>query len=226
MATALELADGDSLRSAASAFQLFGDHLGTFAFAVSGALLAVHKKFDIVGIATLSAATAVGGGVLRDLVIGTDPPVAFVDLTYLAIALVAAIVIFFWHPSSRLSGRPLDIADALGLGAFCVTGTVTAANAGLAAPSAALLGLVTAVGGGVLRDILAGQTPLILRPDREVYAIPALLGSSATATLLHLGHYSDPAGAATMVAVFGFRWCALHYRWRAPSARHDNKRTP
>ncbi|AHH19938.1 putative transmembrane protein [Nocardia nova SH22a] len=224
MATALDFADGDNLHSAVSAFQLIGDHLGTFAFAVSGALLAVHKKLDIVGIATLAAATAVGGGIIRDLVIGTHPPAAFVNLTYLAIALLAALIIFFWHPSSRLSGRPLDIADALGLGVFCVTGTLTAADAGLGAPSAALLGLVTAVGGGVIRDILAGQTPLILRPDREIYAIPALLGSSITAGLLHLGYYSDVVGAATMLAVFGFRWCALHYEWRAPSARQGNNR--
>ncbi|MFJ1458290.1 trimeric intracellular cation channel family protein [Nocardia sp. N2S4-5] len=219
MSLAVSSFEAAQLHSAATAVQQIGDRLGTFAFAVSGALLAVEKKFDIVGIAVLAAATAVGGGVLRDLVIGRHPPVAFADLSYLAIALAAALCVFVWHPPARLIGRPLDTADALGLGVFCVTGTLAAVRAGLGTPSAILLGAVTAVGGGVLRDVFADETPRILRPDKEIYAIPALLGATVTAVLLRYGRYSDVTGVLVISGVFTLRMLALHYRWRAPQAR-------
>lgn len=196
-----------------------GDLIGTAAFAISGALLAIRRDFDIVGAVTLAAMTACGGGVIRDLIIGKTPPTAFVDLRYLAVAIISALVIFIWSPPPRLLGRPLDLADALGLGAFCVTGTVTAHNHGLGLASSALLGVVTAVGGGVIRDVLAQRTPSVLRPDQEIYAIPALFGALITAVLLEYGHYSLLAGGAVAAAVFVFRVLALRFRWRAPKAR-------
>ncbi|MFF0490981.1 trimeric intracellular cation channel family protein [Nocardia sp. NPDC003482] len=213
------LAGTSQLDSAVTTAQQVGDRLGTFAFAVSGALLAVEKKFDIVGIVTLAAATAVGGGIVRDLVIGAHPPLAFTDLSYLGIAVVAALCVFVWHPPERLTGRPLDVADAIGLGVFCVTGTLVAARAGLGGPSAVLLGAATAVGGGALRDVLANEIPRILRRDSEIYAIPALLGATATAVLLHYGRYSSLAGTLVILAVVTVRVLALRYRWRAPRAR-------
>ena len=196
-----------------------GDLIGTAAFAISGALLAIRRDFDIVGALTLAAMTACGGGVIRDLIIGKTPPTAFVDLRYLAVAVLSALVVFVWSPPARLLGRPLDLADALGLGAFCVTGTVTAANHGLGPASSALLGVVTAVGGGVIRDVLAGRTPSILRPDQEIYAIPALFGAAITAVLIGYGHFNALTGGAVAASVFLFRALALHFRWRAPQAR-------
>ncbi|MGK8557500.1 trimeric intracellular cation channel family protein [Nocardia gipuzkoensis] len=207
------------IHSAVSLAQQIGDGLGTFAFAVSGALLAVRKNFDIIGIGTLAAVTAVGGGITRDLIVGRHPPVAFTDLWYLGIALAAAATIFFWHPPRKLTGRPLDIADALGLGTFCVTGTLTAFQFGFGAPSAALIGVVTAVGGGALRDLLAGQVPRVLRPDQEIYAIPALLGAAVTAALVYFDRLTDLTGTLAALGTVALRLLALRYHWRAPQAR-------
>ena len=195
------------------------DYLGTLAFGLSAALVAVDKKFDVVGLIVLSMVTAVGGGLVRDLIIGRNPPTAFTDLSHLGIALAAAALVFVWQPPADLTGWPLQLTDALGLGVFCVTGTVIAAHSGLAAPSAALLGGLTAVGGGVIRDLLAGETPLLLRPDSEIYAIPAMLGASTTAALIHYGRYSDLSGTGAALGAFGLRMLALRYHWHAPQAR-------
>nr|WP_319942573.1 trimeric intracellular cation channel family protein [Nocardia aurantia] len=218
------------MASAVDVVQQIGDTAGVFAFAVSGALLAVRKDFDVFGIAVLAAATALGGGIVRDLIIGRIPPDAFTDLDYLYVSLLAAALVALWRPP-RETGRWyrrtrrlrltrwLDIADAIGLGLFCVFGTRTAYEHGLGAPSAALLGLVTAVGGGVIRDLLAQRTPMILRHDTDLYALPALFGSVVTAILLHENWYRGwtalPAAAVAIV----FRLLALRYHWRAPRAR-------
>lgn len=192
--------------------------VGVLAFATSGALAAVRREFDIFGIVVLACATALGGGIIRDLLIGRTPPAAFTDLTFLWATLVAAVVIFLRHPPGRFTRGPLDIADAVGLGMFCVTGTVIAYAHGLGAPSAALLGLTTAIGGGVIRDLLAGQTPSVLRPD-QIYAVPALLGATATALLLHYGAYRAWTGALAALGATAFRLLALRYGWHAPQAR-------
>lgn len=218
------MADLVEFGSAADAVQHVGDLLGVFAFAVSGALLAVRKRFDLVGIIVLAVCTALGGGIMRDVIIGETPPVAFVQLRYPATATLAALLIFFWHPPRRFIRGPLDMADAVGLGIFCVTGTVSAYQHGLPAYSAAALGVVTAAGGGVVRDLLAGRTPSLLRPDDDLYAIPALVGSAATAALLHFGLYTYWAGALAGAGAFGVRVLALRLHWRAPVARPHRRR--
>ncbi|WP_040686427.1 trimeric intracellular cation channel family protein [Nocardia vinacea] len=204
--------------SAVNTAQHVGELSGVFAFATSGALLAVRRGFDVFGIVVLACSTALGGGVIRDLVIGRTPPSSFVDLSYLWTALLAAAVIFFWHPSPRVTGGPLGVADAFGLGLFCVTGTVIAYNHGLGAPSATLLGLVTAIGGGVIRDLLGGQTPSVLIPE-QIYAVPALFGATATATLLHFDAYNPITGACAALGAIAFRLLAMRYDWHAPQAR-------
>ncbi|MEV0295845.1 trimeric intracellular cation channel family protein [Nocardia sp. NPDC050710] len=209
------------LDSAADAAQRIGELLGVIAFATSGALLAVRKNLDIFGMAVLACSTALGGGVIRDLLIGRTPPSAFTDLTYLTASLLAALVIFFRHPSHRLTRGALEITDAVGLGLFCVTGTVVAYRYGTGAPTAALLGMVTAIGGGVIRDVLGGQVPSVLRPDQELYAVPALFGAAATATLLHFGYYRAWSGLLAAALAIAFRLLARRYQWRAPQARHS-----
>ncbi|MEV0250404.1 trimeric intracellular cation channel family protein [Nocardia sp. NPDC050712] len=206
--------------SAANAAQHGGELLGVIAFATSGALLAVRKNLDIFGMAVLACSTALGGGVLRDVLVGRTPPAAFTDLTYLSAALLVTLVIFFRHPSARLTRGPLEIADAIGLGLFCVTGTAIAYAHGAGAPSAALLGMVSAIGGGVIRDLLGGQVPSVLRPDQDLYAVPALLGASATAVLLHFGLYQVWTGFLAASLAITFRLLARRFEWRAPQSRH------
>ncbi|RMI32127.1 trimeric intracellular cation channel family protein [Nocardia stercoris] len=218
------LAQPEKFHTAVSVGQQVGEHVGIFAFAVSGALLAVQKKFDIIGIAVLATVTAVGGGIIRDLVIGRTPPIAFTRLSYAVVALAGALLIFCWHPPLRLTRWPLYTTDAFGLGIFCVTGTETAHRSGLGGPSAAIVGVVAAVGGGVLRDLLAGEIPLLLRRDSELYAIPALVGCTATALLIHYGHLDDFTGAIAALAVFALRVLALRYHWHAPQARPHRRR--
>ncbi|NNH70117.1 trimeric intracellular cation channel family protein [Nocardia uniformis] len=218
------MADLVEFGSAADAVQNVGDLLGVFAFAISGALLAVHKRFDLIGIVVLAVCTALGGGILRDVIIGETPPVAFDQWRYPLTATLAALLIFFWHPPRRFVRGPLDMADAVGLGIFCVTGTLSAYQHGFPAHSAAALGVVTAAGGGVIRDLLGGRTPSLLRPDEEVYAIPALIGAATTAALLHFDLYTYWAGALAGAGAFGVRVLALRLHWRAPMARPHRRR--
>ncbi len=208
------------LDSAVTMVHRGGELLGVISFAASGALVAVRKRLDMFGMAVLAAATALGGGIVRDLLIGRTPPAAFTDLTFLTASLVTALVLFFIAPSPRLTKGPLEIADAIGLGLFCVTGTVIADSAGLGAPTAALLGMTTAIGGGVLRDVLSGEVPSVLRPDQDLYAIPALFGAATTATLLHFDLYHAWTGLLAATGAIGFRLLARHFQWQAPLARH------
>ncbi|NUP32253.1 MAG: trimeric intracellular cation channel family protein, partial [Streptomycetaceae bacterium] len=124
------------------------DLTGIFVFAVAGALTAVRKNFDVIGIVVLAEVTALGGGVIRDLIIGDVPPAAFDDLGYFVTPLFAAFLVFFLHPQVERISATIDIFDAAGLGLFCVTGTTKAFAYGLGPVQAAALGIVTAVGGG------------------------------------------------------------------------------
>ncbi|CAM01197.1 trimeric intracellular cation channel family protein [Saccharopolyspora erythraea] len=195
------------------------DLIGIFAFGLSGALLAVRKRFDAVGIAVLAEVTALGGGVLRDVVIGAVPPVAFTDMGYFVTPLVAAALTYFWHPRLARINRFVLIFDAFGLGVFCVAGTIKALNYGMHPLPAAALGVMTAIGGGALRDVLAGEVPALLHPESEIYAVPALLGSALVAGLAAL-HLLNPvtSGLAALIAVT-VRLLALRFGWRAPLAR-------
>ena len=195
------------------------DLIGIFAFAISGALMAIRRDFDVVGIAILAVVTALGGGVLRDLVLGDTPPPAFTQWEYLVVPLAAAAVAFVAHPElERLTGTLL-IFDAAGLGLFCVAGTVKALDHGLAPVAAAILGVTTAVGGGVLRDVIARETPALVRPDSELYALPAIAGALGVSVAWQLDAYGPALGAVAAAAIFGTRSLALRRHWRGPRAR-------
>ncbi|SOD97608.1 trimeric intracellular cation channel family protein [Blastococcus haudaquaticus] len=153
------------------------DLIGVFAFGVSGALMAVRRDFDVVGIAILAVVTALGGGIVRDLVLGDTPPPAFTRWEYLVVALAAAAVTAVGHRVFTRLARPLLVFDAAGLGLFCVAGTEKALDHGLAPVAAACLGVTTAVGGGVLRDVIAREVPALVRADSELYALPAVAGA-------------------------------------------------
>ncbi|MEU1802241.1 trimeric intracellular cation channel family protein [Streptomyces sp. NPDC019937] len=192
--------------------------VGIFVFAISGALLAVRKNFDVFGMAVLAEATALGGGVFRDLVIGAVPPAAFVDLGYFFTPLVATVIVFFLHPQVERITRAVGVFDAAGLGLFCVEGTVKAHQHGLGLTSSVTLGMATAVGGGVLRDVLAHEVPSLLRWDRDLYAVPAIVGASIAALLIHFGALSGATSALAAVVAFVARLAAMRYGWRAPRA--------
>ena len=149
---------------------------GIVAFALSGATVAIRKGFDAVGIVLLALLTALGGGVIRDLLIGATPPAAFRDVELLILPVVAALVAMVVHPVIDRLYRVVLLLDAAGLALFSVTGTLIAAEAGLQPVQAAFLGIVTCVGGGVLRDVVALEVLVLVRADSDLYAVPAALG--------------------------------------------------
>ncbi|MFE6165770.1 trimeric intracellular cation channel family protein [Streptomyces sp. NPDC056486] len=196
------------------------DIVGIFVFAISGALLAVRKNFDVFGIAVLAEVTALGGGLIRDVVIGAVPPAAFVDLGYFITPLFAALLVFFLHPEVERTQLAVNVFDAAGLGLFCVTGTVKAYDYGLGLTSSAALGLATAVGGGVLRDMIANEVPSLVRWDRDLYAVPAIVGSAMVALFINYDMVNAFTSTLAVITTFVLRLLALRYHWRAPRAWH------
>ena len=196
------------------------DVVGIFVFAISGALLAVRKNFDVFGIAVLAEVTALGGGLFRDLVIGAVPPAAFTDLGYFITPLFAALLVFFLHPQVERIQAAVNVFDAAGLGLFCVAGTTKAYEYGLGLTASVALGLATAVGGGVLRDVLANEVPSLLRWDRDLYAVPAIVGASMVALCIRYDALTPLTGAFAALTAFVLRLLAMRFHWRAPRAWH------
>lgn len=197
--------------------QLAGDLLGVFFFAVSGSLLAAQRQFDIVGSLLLGTCVGLGGGILRDVILDVGVPRAFDSPVYLLPPVLAAVVVYFF---ARVVHRFHDVLitfDAAGMALFAVTGTLVSLAAGMNPAASAILGLVTAVGGGVIRDVVANDVPQIFRA-RGLYAIPALLGAALTSLLSWAGWFNLGTGAAIAVLVFVLRMVSLRYRWQAPPA--------
>lgn len=205
---------------------LVADLSGIFIFAVTGALVAVRMRFDVFGIMALAEITALGGGIFRDLVIGDVPPAAFRDMGYFVTPIIAGTLVFFLHPAINRIGGAVQVVDAAGLGLFSVSGTVKAAVWGIEPFHAAAIGVATAVGGGVLRDLLAMEVPSLLRRDREMYALPSVLGAGTVAVLLQFGLLGPVSSAAAMLATFVLRLLALRYGWRGPLAWRSERPAP
>ncbi|MFJ8229080.1 trimeric intracellular cation channel family protein [Streptomyces sp. NPDC094448] len=194
------------------------DLAGIFVFAISGALLAVRKNFDVFGMAVLAEVTALGGGLLRDLIIGAVPPAAFTDLGYFLMPLVATVLVFFLHPVVERIQAGVNVFDAAGLGLFCVTGTTKAYEYGLGLTSSAVLGVATAAGGGVLRDVLANEAPSLLRWDRDLYAVPAIVGAAMVALFIRFDSLNAFTSSLAALTAFAIRLLAMRFHWRAPRA--------
>ena len=192
------------------------DAVGTFAFALSGAVLAVRRRFDIFGVLFLASVTAVAGGMLRDVLIGAVPPAALAGWSSFAIALAGGLVTFFGYPLVTALRRPVLLLDAVGLALFAVTGAQKALLYGIDPVMAAALGMISGIGGGMVRDVLAGEVPSVLRTD--LYALAALAAGGVVA----LGSAIDLPSAASMLAgaalCFFLRIMAIFYGWRAPVA--------
>jgi uncharacterized membrane protein YeiH len=192
------------------------DLVGIFVFATTGALVAVRKELDMFAVLVLAGTTGLGGGFIRDVLIDAAPPAALADWRYLLVPAGAGLVTFFFHPVVGRMERMVNILDAAGLALFCVTGALKALAFGLGPVPAALMGMVTGIGGGMVRDVLTGRVPLVFRG--ELYATPALVGAFVAV----LGHEAGlrtavVAGPAALVC-FGWRLLAMRRGWNAPRA--------
>ncbi len=199
-----------------SATQLGLDLVGVFVFALSGGLAAVRARLDLFGVVVVAAVTALGGGVLRDTLLAMNPPYSLRHWPYLIMPVLAAVVTFIWHPQVARLRKLVLVLDAVGLGIFTVTATQKSLDAGLGWAAACVVGVITGVGGGVLRDVLLRQIPVVLQ--REIYAVAALIGAGLVCLgrAVHLLH--APWLIGTAVAVFGVRLVALVRHWSAPTA--------
>jgi uncharacterized membrane protein YeiH len=192
------------------------DLIGTAAFAISGALAGVHRKMDLLGVLVLGIVTAIGGGTLRDILLGDMPPFCFKNETYLYVSISCALLTFFTHHILHRYSNALLYFDAVGLGTFVVIGTEKALNFNMGFIGAVTMGVMTATAGGVVRDMLSNQVPLILR--KEIYASACLAGS-VLFYLLDLLHWPRPTVMLlTAVLVVGLRLLAIRYNWALPTA--------
>ncbi|AXT84812.1 trimeric intracellular cation channel family protein [Aeromicrobium sp. A1-2] len=189
------------------------DLAGIAVFASTGALVGVRKELDVFGVIVLALITGLGGGVLRDVMIGAVPPAALDDWRYLVVPAVTAIAVFVFHPTFGRMERQILVLDAVGLALFCVTGAVKADAAGLGVLAAAALGMLTGIGGGMMRDVAAGRVPVIF--GGELYATPAFAGA-LIATLVHHLELNEWWYALAFVVCLGWRLLALKRGWTAP----------
>jgi uncharacterized membrane protein YeiH len=194
---------------------------GTFIFGLSGGLAAVRAKLDLFGVMALAAVVGLAGGITRDLLIGV-PPATFRDWRYLAAAGAAGLVSYYAAPALERVHRSVLVFDAVGLGLFCVTGATKALDFGVGPVPAILLGAITGIGGGMLRDVLLREVPTVLR--QELYAVPALLGATVMVVAQHSGSDNPvfPVLGATLCVVV--RLAALRYGVNVPIAPSERPR--
>jgi uncharacterized membrane protein YeiH len=192
------------------------DLAGTAVFAVSGAAIGVKHRLDVFGVCVLAFVTGNAGGMLRDVLIGALPPAALSEWTHLAVSLLAGVLFFFWHPRLQRLRAPILLFDAGGLTLFAVSGTQKALAFGVNPLSAALLGMLTGVGGGMLRDVLVSEIPTVLREDLYAVAALAAAGVVVVGHLLHLPPMPTTIGGATLC--FAIRLVAIRRGWSLPTA--------
>jgi uncharacterized membrane protein YeiH len=191
------------------------DLFGTAAFAVTGALKAVERKSDIVGIIILAAITGMAGGVIRDVTFGRFPPIAISNPLYVAITIAMAVAIFFLYRAFKKHEGLFLKFDAIGLGVFTVIGASIAYNiAGLNFLAMAFAGMITAVGGGILRDVFVNEVPIVF--VKELYASASFIGVVMLFALLWAGVDINIAAIPTIVAVTALRMTAMKYNWNLP----------
>ncbi|MGZ5417351.1 MAG: trimeric intracellular cation channel family protein [Nocardioides sp.] len=190
------------------------DLVGIFVFALSGGLVAVRKELDIFGVLVLAGITGLGGGFLRDVLIGAVPPAALADWRYLLVPVAAGLATFWFHPALGRRERLVNVFDAAGLGLFCVTGALKALAFGLGPLPAALMGMLTGIGGGILRDMLTGRVPVVLRG--ELYATPALVGAGIAVAGSETGMATAVIAGPAAAVCIGWRLLAMRRGWNAP----------
>lgn len=197
---------------------LFAELVGTAVFAASGASAAVGKRLDMFGVVVIGAITALGGGATRDVLIDA-PPLVLVDWRYATAAVLASVAVFFFHPALSRLRIAMLVLDAAGLALFTVVGTMKGLDYGLAVYAACIVGVLSGVGGGILRDVLTQEIPVILRED--FYALAAAIGAIIVAVA---APWQSRIGTLTLAAtaaatIFIVRMIALKYRWKAPKPK-------
>jgi uncharacterized membrane protein YeiH len=191
------------------------DLVGTFVFALGGALTAQKAaRLDVVGAISLGMVTAIGGGIIRDVLIGAVPPASVNDWRYLAVAAVGGLVAFGLSDRLHRFSMPITVLDAAGLSFFAVTGASKALDHGLGPGQAVILGAITGVGGGALRDVLIRRIPAVLQS--ELYAIPAMIGAGITVATERGGVYGPVAAVAAATVCFLVRMLGVLYGLNAP----------
>ena len=190
------------------------DLLGIFVFAVAGALVAVRRNLDIFAVLVLGGVTGLGGGFIRDVLIGATPPAALADWRYLLVPIAAGLLTFVAHPTIGRLERVVTVLDAFGLALFCVAGALKAVDHGLDPLPAALMGMVTGICGGMIRDVLAGSVPVIF--EGVVYATPALAGATVAVLLDGTDLPTVVVASAGFATCLGWRLLAMVRGWRAP----------
>ena len=193
------------------------DLVGTFVFALSGAMAGVRHRLDVFGVLVLSFVAANAGGILRDVLIGAVPPAAIADWRYIFVSLLAGSVTFWAQGTVRRLRDAVLVFDAAGLGVFAVSGALKATAFGLNPLAAVLLGMLTGIGGGMLRDLLVAEVPVVLRA--ELYAVAGLAGAAVVVGGQILGLPSSPLAIVGAALCFGLRLLALRRGWALPVAR-------
>jgi uncharacterized membrane protein YeiH len=198
--------------------------VGIAVFAASGASAGVAKRLDIFGVVFVGGVAALGGGVVRDLLIGAVPPFAFTHWQYLVVAFGSALLLFWLHPQFGRLRRTVLLLDAAGMALFTVTGTLKALDARVPTIGACLIGMISAIGGGLGRDLLTGEIPVVLR--REIYAVASLFGAFLVALFVHLHLDRGVLIGLTAVLIFVVRVLALRNKWEAPVPGDGRPRHP
>ncbi|SDN40263.1 trimeric intracellular cation channel family protein [Allokutzneria albata] len=191
--------------------------VGIAVFAASGALAGVRARLDVFGVVILAMTTALGGGILRDVLLDVSPPASLRDWRYLLVTAVTGLVVFWVHPHMAKLRRAMLLADAVGLGLFTTAGTITALELGAPAYTACLIGMTTGIGGGALRDVLIREIPVVLQ--REIYAVAALLGAVVVVVGRHVGLPQGPTVLAGATLIVAIRVLGLWRKWNAPLPR-------
>jgi uncharacterized membrane protein YeiH len=192
------------------------DLAGTFAFGLSGGFAAVRARLDLYGVVVLAGVVGLVGGIIRDILLGALPPATFSDWRYLATVAAAGLVAFFAGPTLERVQRPLNVFDAAGLSLFCVTGAAKALEFHVGPAQAVLLGVITATGGGMVRDVLVREVPTVLR--RELYAVPALIGAAIVVAAAELGHRGAVAAITAAMVCFLIRMAGLRFGIGLPTS--------
>src|ERR1051326_8732699 len=194
---------------------------GTFVFALSGATVGVKHRLDLFGVLVLAFAAGNSGGIARDVMIGAVPPAAIIDWRYIAVSMLAGLITFYWYRIINRLSSPVLVFDAAGLALFAVSGAGKALAFGAGPVAATLLGMLTGIGGGMVRDVLVREIPTVLRA--ELYAVAALVGAAAVVVGRMLDFPSNAAAIVSAGLCFGLRFVAMRRGWGLPTAPYENE---